>query len=271
MTAVRWMAAEWPAPAGVIGGTTLRKGGVSRDRYASLNLAAHVGDVQSSVEANRRRFVTACGLPAEPKWLTQVHGTNTVRSENLHRSDAADAILTNRPGEVCAVLTADCLPVLIASEDGKEIAAAHAGWRGLSDGILEATIRALETPPSRLMAWFGPAISQRAFEVGEEVRERFLARDGAAAGFFTENTRGRWQADLYGLAGLRLKQAGLERHYGGGRCTFGETGAFFSYRRDGECGRMATFIFRMERGIGKWPAPRATISRRIPPPDDVIA
>jgi len=122
-----------------------------------------------------------------------------------------------------------------------------------------------------LMAWFGPAISQRAFEVGDEVRERFLARDGAAASFFTENTRGRWQADLYGLAGLQLKQAGLERHYGGGRCTFGETGAFFSYRRDGECGRMATFIFRMERGIGKWPAPRATISRRIPPPDDVIA
>jgi hypothetical protein len=246
VTAVQWIAAEWPAPPGVIAGTTLRQGGVSRGRYASLNLAAHVGDVQRAVEANRRRFIAACGLPAEPKWLTQVHGTNVVRSGGLSRAEAADAILTNRPGEVCAVLTADCLPVLIASEDGTEIAAAHAGWRGLSDGILEATIGALKTPPPRLVAWFGPAISQRAFEVGDEVRERFLAGDRASAGFFTGNTRGRWQADLYGLAGLRLKKAGLERHYGGGRCTFGEPDAFFSYRRDAECGRMATFIFRVE-------------------------
>ena len=246
MTAVQWIAAEWPAPPGVIAGTTLRQGGVSGGRYASLNLAAHVGDVQKAVEANRRRFVSTCGLPAEPKWLTQVHGANVVWSEDLGRSEPADAILTNRPGEVCAVLTADCLPVLIASEDGTEIAAAHAGWRGLSDGILEATIAALKTPPPRLVAWFGPAISQQAFEVGDDVRERFLARDRAAAGFFTGNTRGRWQADLYGLARLRLKKAGLDRHYGGERCTFGEPDAFFSYRRDGECGRMATFIFRME-------------------------
>jgi hypothetical protein len=244
MTAVRWIAADWPAPAGVVAGTTLRQGGVSRDRYASLNLAAHVGDDESSVGTNRRRFMAACGLPAEPKWLRQVHGTNAVRSEDFDGSEAADAIVAKTPGQVCAILTADCLPVVIAAEDGKEIAAAHAGWRGLCDGILESTIMALETPPPGLIAWFGPAISQRNFEVGHEVRDRFLARDRTAAGYFRANERGRWQADLYGLARLRLRGAGLDRTYGGGHCTFAEADAFFSYRRDGECGRIATFIFR---------------------------
>jgi YfiH family protein len=148
---------------------------------------------------------------------------------------------------VCAILTADCLPVLFASDDGREIAAAHAGWRGLSGGVLEATVAAFESPPSRLMAWFGPAISQRAFEVGDEVRDRFVGQDSAAAGCFEENRRGRWQADLYRLAALRLRNVGVTKLYGGGRCTFGEPAAFFSYRRDGQCGRMATFVFRVGR------------------------
>jgi YfiH family protein len=244
MSAVQWMPADWPSPPGIVAGTTLRQGGASRGRYASLNLGMHVGDAAASVEANRGRFVSACGLPGEPKWLMQVHGTCTVRFDDYDGSAAADAIVSDRPGQVCAVLTADCLPVLLASEDGREIAAVHAGWRGLCDGILESAISSLGTPPSRLLAWFGPAISQQAFEVGEDVRERFLEQDPASARLFTRNARGRWQADLYGLAGRRLEAAGLERRYGGGRCTFGEPEAFFSYRRDGECGRMASFIVR---------------------------
>jgi hypothetical protein len=244
MTSVTWIAADWPAPAGITAGTTCRAGGVSRNSYASLNLAAHVGDDDSLVQVNRQRFVTACGLPGEPAWLTQVHGTTVIRAGNPGNVAGADAIITGSANRVCAILTADCLPVLFASDDGREIAAAHAGWRGLCEGVLEATVAAFESPPSRLMAWFGPAISQRAFEVGEEVRDRFLGRGSDAAGCFDENPRGRWQADLYGLAALKLRHAGVTKLYGGGRCTFAEPEAFFSYRRDGECGRMATFVFR---------------------------
>jgi hypothetical protein len=247
MTSVTWIAADWPAPPGITGGTTCRGGGVSRDSYESLNLAAHVGDDDSRVQTNRQRFVSACGLPGEPAWLTQVHGTTVVRAEEAKDCGGADAIVTGSADRVCAILTADCLPVLFASDDGLEIAAAHAGWRGLYEGILEATVAALESPPSGLMAWFGPAISQAAFEVGDEVRERFVGRDSAAAACFDANPRGRWQADLYALAALRLRNAGVTKLYGGGRCTFREPERFFSYRRDGQCGRMATFVFRLER------------------------
>ena len=241
---VQWISADWPAPAGIVAGTTLRTGGVSAGSYESLNLAAHVGDVASAVGINRHRFTAACKLPAEPKWLTQVHGTTVAEAETAGPLPEADAIVAVSPGTVCAVLTADCLPVLFTSEDGREIAAAHAGWRGLANGILEATLSNLASPPARLMAWFGPAISQPAFEVGGEVRAAFLERDPKAAASFSRNERGRWQADLYRLAALRLRQAGLTRIYGGGRCTFAEQDAFFSYRRDGQCGRMATFVFR---------------------------
>ena len=246
MTAVHWIRADWPAPPGIVAGTTLRQGGVSRDRYASLNLAAHVGDVERSVATNRRRFERACGLPAEPLWLTQVHGKNVVSAEPATGAPKADAIVSSRPGTVCAVLTADCLPVLFVSEDGREAAAAHAGWRGLSDGVLEETVAAMATPPSGLMVWFGPAISKGAFEVGGEVRDAFVSRDAAAVGLFSRNERGRWQADLYGLAELRLRKCGVTRIYGGGHCTFSEPEAFFSWRRDGECGRMASFVFRVD-------------------------
>lgn len=244
MSAVRWLEADWPAPPGVVAGTTLRDGGKSRGPYASLNLGAHVGDDQNAVRANRRRFVEACGLPAEPPWLSQVHGTRVVRADSAAPAPAADAIVGNRPGAVCAVLTADCLPVVLASVNGEEIAAAHAGWRGLSAGVLEATVAALGTPAPNLLAWLGPAISQAAFEVGDEVREVFVLDDSRAAAHFRQNERGRWQADLYGLARLRLERCGVTRVFGGSRCTFGEPGAFFSYRRDGRCGRMATFVCR---------------------------
>lgn len=246
MTTVTWIRADWPAPAGITAGTTRRTGGVSKGACVSLNLAAHVGDDERSVQENRRRFATGCRLPRDPEWLTQVHGTTVVEAGEPQGADGADAVITTSAGRVCAVLTADCLPVLFVSHDGREIAAAHAGWRGLCEGVLEATVAAFESPPSRLMAWFGPAISRRAFEVGGEVRDRFLSRDPNASACFEKNARGRWQADLYGLAALRLEKAGVTRRYGGGRCTFGEPEAFFSYRRDGQCGRMATFVFRTE-------------------------
>jgi hypothetical protein len=244
LTTVAWIRADWPAPAGITGGTTCRTGGVSKSAYRSLNLAAHVGDDEHSVQENRRRFATACGLPGEPAWLKQVHGTTVIEAGEPQGTDGADAVIATSGDRVCAILTADCLPVLFASDDGREIAAAHAGWRGLCDGVLEATVAAFESPPSRLMAWFGPAISRRAFEVGGEVRDRFLGRDSNASACFEMNPRGRWQADLYGLAALRLEGVGVTKLYGGGRCTFGEPEAFFSYRRDGQCGRMATFVFR---------------------------
>jgi len=246
MSEPQWIRADWPAPPGIVAGTTLRQGGVSRGLYASLNLAAHVGDAETSVATNRRRFESACELPSEPLWLTQVHGKNVVRAEAAAGAPKADAIVSDRPGKVCAVLTADCLPVLFVSADGRETAAAHAGWRGLSVGVLEATVAAMATSASCLMAWFGPAISQRAFEVGGEVRDAFVSRHAAAAGLFSPNERGRWQADLYGLAELRLRRSGVTRIYGGGRCTFSESEAFFSFRRDGECGRMASFVFRLD-------------------------
>lgn len=242
MTSVKWIPADWPAPAGIVGGTTCRQGGVSKGSYASLNLAGHVGDANASVQANRQRFITACRLPREPRWLAQVHGKTVVRAEES-LDLRADAIVAGGTGQVCLVLTADCLPVLFTSEDGQRVAAAHAGWRGLCEGVLEATVAEL-AEPSRLMAWFGPAISQAAFEVGSEVRDRFIAEDPAASVCFEPNLRGRWQADLYGLAALRLRRCGVTRLYGGGRCTFAEADQFYSYRRDGQCGRMATFVFR---------------------------
>lgn len=241
MTSPAWLRAEWPAPAGVIAGTTLRAGGTSAGPYASLNLGAHVGDDPEAVRENRRRFVAACGLPVEPPWLRQVHGRRVVAAGSGSPAAPADAIVADRPGAVCAVLTADCLPVVFASSSGREIAVAHAGWRGLLTGVLEATLGALATPPPELLAWLGPAISQAAFEVGDEVREAFVRSDPGAAAHFRPNDRGRWQADLYGLARGRLERCGVRQVFGGGRCTFGEPAAFFSYRRDGRCGRMATF------------------------------
>ncbi|MFQ5547006.1 MAG: peptidoglycan editing factor PgeF [Woeseia sp.] len=243
-----WIAAEWPAPQTIVAGTTLRTGGVSNGAFASLNLAAHVGDDPASVVENRRRFRSSCELPQEPNWLRQVHGTQAVRANSGPTEPEADAIVTTDAGVVCAVLTADCLPVVLASEDGNEVAAAHAGWRGLSAGILETTVAAFRAKPEHILAWFGPAISKPAFEVGAEVREQFVRESGSAAQYFSENDMGRWQADLYGLATLRLDSCGVRRVFGCGCCTHAEPRRFFSFRRDGRCGRMATFVFRRNAG-----------------------
>ena len=238
--------AAWPAPANVVAGTTLRSGGVSQGGFAALNLAAYVGDDPVSVKENRRRFQINCALPKEPVWLRQVHGTRVVLGDSALTQPEADAIVVREAGVVCAILTADCLPVVLTAEDGSEVAAAHAGWRGLCAGILEETVAAFRLPPEQILVWLGPAISKPAFEVGAEVREQFVNKGEAAADFFSESDRGRWQADLYGLATLRLENCGVTRVFGGGCCTYTEQDRFFSYRRDSRCGRMATYIFRSD-------------------------
>lgn len=233
----------WPAPPGVRAAFTLRSGGVSAPPYASLNLGTHVGDTQDCVAENRRRVAGALGLPSQPAWLEQMHGTRVVDLDR-HEGDArADAAFTRRPGRVCVVQVADCLPVLLAARAAGAVAAAHAGWRGLVAGVLEATVRALAVPASELVAWLGPAIGTAHFEVGAEVREAFLAHDVRAACAFSANARGRWQCDLVGLATARLQALGITTVAGGEYCTYTDARRFFSYRRDGRTGRSAALIW----------------------------
>jgi YfiH family protein len=242
--AVSTIPADWPAPPGIVAGCTLRKGGVSGKTFESLNLGAHVGDQPENVAENRQRFLASCRAPQEPVWLNQVHSNSVVIDPDSDAEPKADAVLSRKSDTVCAVLTADCLPVLFVTRSGDEIAAAHAGWRGLCAGVLEATIAAFSAPPDSLLAWLGPAISQSAFEVGGEVRDAFLEQGANADSCFVRNGRGKWQADLYQLAQLRLAAAGVVDIYGGGLCTFSQSDRYFSYRRDGQCGRMASYIFR---------------------------
>ncbi|PLR40903.1 peptidoglycan editing factor PgeF [Chimaeribacter californicus] len=236
---------RWAAPASVMACSTTRAGGVSLPPYASLNLGAHVGDNPADVAANRLRLVELAGLPAMPFWLEQVHGTDVLRLEGQAPSAAAlraDAVYTAAPGQVCAVMTADCLPVLFASRKGDEVAAAHAGWRGLCAGVLENTLTQFRCPPDEVMAWFGPAIGPDAFEVGAEVRAAFVAENPATgAAFRPAGTK--YMADIYQLARIRLQAAGVRHISGGERCTVSESDNFFSFRRDGTTGRLATLIW----------------------------
>jgi YfiH family protein len=234
---------DWPAPAQVRTLSTTRQGGFSREPWNSFNLAMHVGDDDRAVAANRHRLQQLAALPADPLWLSQVHGNHVVNVASAGISPAADASLSLAPGQVCAVLTADCLPVLFCDRQGTRVAAAHAGWRGLSCGVLEATVASMGTAPELLLAWLGPAIGPAAFEVGDEVRDVFLSAHAAAAHAFASHGRGRWLADLYALARIRLQAAGVTAVYGGGWCTFADPQRFFSYRRDGQTGRMASLIW----------------------------
>jgi len=264
-----WIVPDWPAPARVRALVTTRTGGVSAGPYAAMNLAAHVGDDPAAVAANRRRL-RAC-LPEEPRWLTQVHGRRVARAEDAEEGVEADAVCARSRGKVCAIMTADCLPILLCDEAGAVVCAAHAGWRGLASGIVEAALASMDAPPARLMAWLGPAIGPRAFEVGDDVREAFLAHateadaafvrlppgplpgeggDGGARtgvrseGLETEQDGGRkWLADLYLLATQRLNAAGVKRVFGGGFCTYEEAARFYSFRRDKTTGRMAALIW----------------------------
>jgi polyphenol oxidase len=253
---------DWPTPAGVRAVFTLRAGGASHGPYAALNLGEHVGDDPLAVAENRRRAASGLQLPAEPLWLSQVHGTTVLNADAAPRggsasqSDAtagdraareADAALTRIPGRVLAVTVADCLPVLLAARDGSAVAVAHAGWRGLAAGVLEATVAALGVAGDELQVWLGPAIGPAHFEVGEEVRAAFCApggeRAGEAAAAFVRNDRGRWQCDLRLLARQRLSQLGVRSIHGEPRCTYAEVDAFYSFRRDGVTGRMAALIW----------------------------
>jgi YfiH family protein len=236
---------DWPAPPGVRAAFTLRAGGVSEPPYDSLNCAAHVGDAPHAVAENRRRVRARLELPSEPGWLEQVHGAVAIALGGESAVGAvADAAVAREPGRVCVVQVADCLPVLLAARDGTAVAAAHAGWRGLSAGVLESALRTLDVPPAQLLAWLGPAIGPQHFEVGAEVRAAFTRTDPGAAAAFTANARGRWQCDLYALARRRLRALGVRRLYGGQWCTYADPHRFFSYRRDGRCGRMAALIWR---------------------------
>lgn len=238
---------DWPAPARVQAAATTRVGGVSSGVYGGLNLGDHVGDDPRAVSENRRMLRAALELPAEPRWLTQVHGCD-LADAGAAGDCIADAAIATAPGAVCAVLTADCLPVLLCDRRGERVAAVHAGWRGLADGIIEAAIAALALPPRRLLAWLGPAIGPDAFEVGDEVRERLTVGLGdPAASAFRPSSRGRWLADLPRLARQRLAAAGVEHVSGGTDCTYSDAGRFFSYRRDGTTGRMATLIWLDDR------------------------
>jgi polyphenol oxidase len=236
----------WKLPAGLRAAFTTRLGGVSAAPWDSFNVGAHVGDAPESVAANRARLKALLSLPAEPAWLSQVHGV-AVHDLDATPGDGlatADAAVARERGRVCAIMVADCLPVLFATRDGTRIGAAHAGWRGLASGVLENTVRALGVPGAELTAWLGPAISREHFEVGDEVRAEFVAADAGAAGAFERNARGRWQADLVALARRRLSALGITDVSGGEWCTFADRARFFSHRRDGKGGRMVALIWR---------------------------
>lgn len=236
-----WIEPDWPAPRGVRAASTLRSGGFSQGAYAGLNLGAHVEDDPAHVAANRRLLGEALNLPAEPLWLHQVHGAGVIDADKS-ASLTGDAAVTRRAGVVCAVMTADCLPILLCDRSGSCVAAVHAGWRGLAGGVVEAAVAALDG--TDLMAWLGPAIGPEAFEVGEDVRRVFCDRSGDCSSAFSRTSGDRWRADLYEIARRVLRRAGVREVYGGGCCTHSDPERFYSYRRDGRTGRMATLIWR---------------------------
>ena len=234
----------WGAPANVGAVMTLRGGGVSEGPYASLNLGGRCGDDPGHVAANRRRLREHLSLPGEPRWLRQVHGARVVAAHDAAPdTEQADASWTDRPGVVCAILAADCMPVLLCDRAGRVVAAAHAGWRGLAAGVLEATVAALPVDPGQLLAWRGPAIGPGRFEVGAEVRDAFCDIDTAAAAAFRPGASGKYLADLYALARQRLLRVGVSEVSGGGQCTVSEPARFFSFRRDSVTGRMAALAW----------------------------
>lgn len=239
-----WITPDWAAPANVRALVTTRRGGFSQGAWAGMNLGLHVGDRADAVLCNRARLRER--LPAEPAWLEQVHGVEVVEAERVKAPLRADASVAHRVGTVCAVMTADCLPVLLCDEAGSIVAAAHAGWRGLAAGVLEAVVARMAVRPATIIAWLGPAIGPQAFEVGDEVRAAFVAADAAAArAFVPAALPGKWFADLYLLARLRLARAGVVRVGGGQWCTYSDADRFYSYRRDGVTGRFASLVWRI--------------------------
>jgi polyphenol oxidase len=233
---------RWPENSRIRALCTTRDGGHSSGPYRGLNLATHVGDDDRQVRANRRELCSALQLPSEPRWLRQVHGSTLIAGEDVHDEPAADACYTTQPGIVCAIMTADCLPILLCDRRAIVVVAIHAGWRGLRDNIIGQTLHRLRHPDRQWQAWIGPGISANAYQVGAEVRDQFVAIDPSYGEFFLQRDGAYW-ADLGGLAERQLAAAGvmtIDRYLG---CTAGEPARFYSYRRDGVCGRMASLIW----------------------------
>ncbi len=237
----QWIYPDWPAPSRVRALSTTRINGVSRGVYSGLNLGSHVGD--NAVDVAQNRTLLREELPGDPHWLKQTHGSTVAYADNLAEVVEADAAIARRINTVCAVMTADCLPVLLCADDASVVGAAHAGWRGLAAGVLEQVVDLMEYTPGKLMAWFGPAIGPAAFEVGADVRDIFVAEHPQSATAFKNKGGDKWLADIYALARLRLQRIGVTRIYGGEWCTYEDSQRFYSYRRDGVTGRMATLIW----------------------------
>lgn len=238
-----YLAADWPAPANIFAFSTTRFQGSSYGKYDSFNLALHVDDRSENVQLNRQKLVSDLKLDNEPAWLNQIHGNHCIDAEAcLGELINADASHTNKPRLVCAVMTADCLPILLTDQKGAWVAACHAGWRGLANGVVENTVNQYPGDTQNLMAWIGPAISRQHFEVGKEVEQQFVANSANSAKFFASNNNGRLQFDFIGLAKQRLIELGVQV-FGGDYCTYAQQKQFFSYRRDGQTGRMASLIW----------------------------
>ena len=252
MTEAVFIIPDWPAPAHVHAASTTRRGGASAAPYNSFNLATHVGDEAPRVQQNRQQLREALQLTTEPTWLEQVHGVGVLDVGLLNSASpcVADASISTEGDAVCAVMTADCLPVLMCDRAGRGVAAVHAGWRGLAGGVLEATAKRLcqqlDCQTDELMVWLGPAIGPQAFEVGNEVRDAFMAIDASAEQAFVANRPGHWLADIYLLARQSLQRQGVDAVYGGGRCTYNEAETFFSFRREPTTGRMASLVWLSE-------------------------
>jgi YfiH family protein len=240
-----WIVPDWPAPARVRALITTRSGGVSAGPYATFNLGELTDDAKDAVAENKRRLDAL--LPATPRWLRQVHGTRVVEADTVAAPVEADASYTHSAATVCAVKIADCMPVLICEREGRAVAVAHAGWRGLSQGVVENTVRALALDPARLLAYIGPAIGPDAFEVGDDVFEAFCGRDADARAAFRPLRPGKWLADLFALGRQRLERAGVTAIHGGGLCTFSDPARFYSHRRNPTTGRMAALIWMEPR------------------------
>lgn len=242
---IDWIRPDWPVPAQVRSVITTRRGGFSLPPYQGLNLGDHVGDAPELVARNRAWLRRQLALPSEPHWLQQLHGCNVLECDpdSDRGRSAADAATSTRPGQVCAVLTADCLPLLICNHSGSRVAAVHAGWRGLVAGVIERALSSFDADPGELLVWLGPAIGPTAFEVGDEVREAFVSMNPADEAAFLASSPGHWLADIYQLARNRIAPWRPGFVGGGGDCTYTEATRFFSYRRDGTTGRMAALIW----------------------------
>lgn len=236
-----WIVPDWPAPPAVRALVTTRAGGASRGPFAALNLGTRVGDDPAAVEHNRE--ILRSRLPADPVWLQQVHGTAVVDAESAGALPRADGAVARTRHSVCAVLTADCVPVLLAHRSGGVVGIAHAGWRGLSGGVIAAVLARMAVPPGEVSAWLGPGIGPQAYEVGRDVYDAFVVPDPALAAAFAPRGAGKFLADLYALARRRLAVAGVTAVYGGGFCTCTDSARFYSYRREKTTGRFASLIW----------------------------